>query len=153
MFRKDFLKFESTSELHKELTNILLLATEDSNFFYCYCVKDSECDFCALCHFLSDDNNLMDGLPSRKFLQLNYTNRDKLDKFTNKIFPFFERMDQFDKRWLDFFNKEYEWCLKDYSTATYHTMTLTEIIESDKEFVKHNPHLFDRDFLKRHPHY
>ena len=29
MFRKDFLKFESTSELHKELTNILLLATED----------------------------------------------------------------------------------------------------------------------------
>ena len=40
MFRKDFLKFESTSELHKELTNILLLATEDSNFFYCYCVKE-----------------------------------------------------------------------------------------------------------------
>ena len=153
MFRKDFLKFESTSELHKELTNILLLATEDSNFFYCYCVKDSECDLCALCHFLSDDNNLMDGLPSKKFLQLNYTNRDKLDKFTDKIFPFFERMDQFDKRSLDFFNKEYEWCLKDYSTATYHTMTLTEIIESDKEFVKHNPHLFDRDFLKRHPHY
>ena len=33
MLRKDFLKFESTSELHKELTNILLLATEDSCFF------------------------------------------------------------------------------------------------------------------------
>ena len=129
------------------------MATEDSNFFYCYCVKYSECDLCALCHFLSDDNNLMDGLPSRKFLQLNYLNRDKLDKFTNKIFRFFERMDQFGKRSLDFFNKGYEWCLKDYSTATYNTMTLTEKIESDKEFVKHNPHLFDRDFLKRHPHY
>ena len=29
MLRKDFFKFESTSELHKELTNILLLTTED----------------------------------------------------------------------------------------------------------------------------
>ena len=150
MFRKDFLKFESTSELHKELKNILLLATEDSNFFYCYCVKDAECDLRALCHFLSDDNNLLDGLPPRKFLQLNCANRDKLDKFTDKIFPFFERMEQRDKRSLDFFNKEYEWCLKDYSTATYYSMTLTEIIESDKEFVEHNPKLFDREFLKEH---
>ena len=147
------MKFESTSELHKELTNILLLATEDSNFFYFFCVKDAgrECDLCALCHFLFDDNNLMEGLPPRKFLQLNYANRDKLDKFTDKTFPFFERMEQFDKRSLDFFNREYEWCLKDYFTATYHIMTLAEIIESDKEFVKHNPKLFDREFLKEHP--
>ena len=49
-------------------------------------------------------------------------------------------------------NKEYEWVLKDYSTATYHTLTLTEIIDSDKEFVKNNPKLFDKDFLKDHPH-
>ena len=45
MLRKDFFKFESTSELHKELTKILLLATEDSNVFYCYCVKAGrKCD-------------------------------------------------------------------------------------------------------------
>ena len=37
-------------------------------------------------------------------------------------FPFFERMEHYDKRSLDFFNKEYEWVLKDYSTATYHTL-------------------------------
>ena len=30
-------------------------------------------------------------------------------------------------------------------------MTLTEIIDSDKELVKYNPHLFDRNFLKEHP--
>ena len=47
MLRKNFMKFESTSELHKELTNIPLLATEDSNFFYCYCEKDGKkCDLC-----------------------------------------------------------------------------------------------------------
>ena len=60
MLRKNFMKFESTSELHKELTNILLLATEDSNFFYCYCEKNGrKCDLCDLCHYLFDDNNLM----------------------------------------------------------------------------------------------
>ena len=30
---KYFVKYDSTSELHKELTNILLLAPEESNFF------------------------------------------------------------------------------------------------------------------------
>ena len=91
MLRKDFLKFESTSELHKELKNILLLATENSNFFYCYCVKAGrKCDLCDLCHFLSDDDNLMEGLPPNKFLQLNYANREKLDNFADKIFPFFD---------------------------------------------------------------
>ena len=152
MLRKDFLKFESTSELHKELTNILLLATEDSCFFYCYCSKMSDgikCDLCDLCHFLFDDDNLMEGLPPKKFLQLNYADRQKLDDFADKIFPFFERMERNDKRSLDFFNREFEWCLKDYSTATYHTMTLTQIIESDKELVRNNPKLFDKGFLKK----
>ena len=89
MLRKDFLKFESTSEFYKELTNILLLTTEDSNFFYCYCVKAGrKCDLCDLCHFLSDDDNLMEGLPPNKFLQLNYANREKLDDFADKVFHF-----------------------------------------------------------------
>ena len=61
-------------------------------------------------------------------------------------------MEYYDKRSLDFFNKEYEWVLKDYSAATYHTLTLTEIIDSDKEFAKNNSKLFDKDFLKDHPH-
>ena len=91
----------------------------------------------------------MDGLQPRKFLQLNYDNRVKLDEFFIKISPFFETMELNDKRSLDFFNKEYVWSLKDYSSATYHSMTLTEIIESDKKFVKNNPQLFDADFFKK----
>ena len=66
-----------------------------------------------------------------------------------KFFHFL--MEHYDKRSLEFFNKIYEWVLKDYSTATYHTFTLTEIIDSDKEFVKNNPKLFDKEFLKNHP--
>ena len=153
MLRKIFVKFESTSELHKELTNILLLATEDSNFFYCYCEKNGrKCDLCDLCHYLFDDNNLMEGLPPKKFLQLNYDKREKLEDFADKIFPFFERMEYYGKRSLDFFNKEYEWVCKNWGDGSYWTMTLTEIIDSDKEFVKNNPKLFDKDFLKDHPH-
>ena len=90
-------------------------------------------------------------ITTKKFLQLNYANGEKLEEFADKIFPFFERMEYYDKSSLDFFNKEYEWVLKDYSTATYHTLTLTEIIDCDKEFVKNNPNLFDKEFLKDHP--
>ena len=152
MIKHNFIRYNSTSELHKELTNILLLATEDSNFFYCYCDKFSEtrskCDLCALCEFLFDDDNLMDGLPPKKFLQLNYDNRVKLEEFASKISPFFKRIERNDRRALEFFEKEYVWTLKDYSSATYYSMTLTEIIENDKDLVKNNPQLFDIDFLK-----
>ena len=91
---KYFVKYDSTSELHKELTNILLLAPEESNFFYCYCDKFSDerrrrCDLCALCYYLFDSENLMEVLPPNKFLQLSYDNRAKLDEFVNKISPFF----------------------------------------------------------------
>ena len=139
--------------LHKELTNILLLAMEESNFNYCYCYKftdkGTKCDLCSLCHFLFHNNNLMDGLPPKKFLQLNYENRVKLDEFVIKISSFFDRMELNDKRSLEFFDKEYSWSLRDYSSCTYYSMSLTEIIEDDKKFVKNNPQLFDVDFLKK----
>ena len=91
MIRQDFLKFDSTSDLHKELTNILLLATGDSNFFYCYCVKVAEgrkYDLCDLCHFLFDDDNLMDGLSPKKFLQLNLITETNLMTLLTKSFHF-----------------------------------------------------------------
>ena len=53
-----FIKYNSTAELHKELTNILLLCTEDSSdFYYCYCEKfqdedkQKQCDLCRLIYF------------------------------------------------------------------------------------------------------
>ena len=59
-----------------------------------------------------------------------------------RYFRFFERMELNDKRSLDFFNKEYVWSLKNYSSATYHSLTLTEIIESDKEYLLRIIHNF-----------
>ena len=56
----------------------------------------------------------MEGLSPKKFLQLNYAKREKLEDFVDRIFPFFVRMEHFDKRSLDFFNKEYVWNCKNY---------------------------------------
>ena len=148
-----FKKYESTKDLHRELTNIFLLVTETSYYNYCYCNKLSdkrrECGLCSLCHFLFHNNNIMDGLSPEKFLQLNHDNRSKLNEFVSKISPFFDRMDFEDKSSLEFFDNQYSWSMRDYSTGTYHSMTLSEIIENDKEFVKRNPQLFDADFLKK----
>ena len=52
---------------------------------------------------------------------------------------------------LEFFDKGYEWSLRNYQEGTYSTMTLDEIIDSDKQIVKNNPKLFDVEFIKRHP--
>ena len=163
---KYFKKYESTKDLHKELTNIFLLITENSYYSYCYCDKldeisacglrsflkflfYKECGLCSLCKFLYQ-KNLMDGLPPEKFLQLNYDNRSKLRMFASKISPFFDRMEREDKSSLDFFDNQYSWSMKDYSYGcTYRSMTLDEIIENDKVFLKNNPQLFDADFLKK----
>ena len=56
-----------------------------------------------------------------------------------------------DERSLEFFDKDYEWSLRNYQEGTYSTMTLDEIIDSDKQIVKNNPKLFDVEFIKRHP--
>ena len=137
-----FIKYNSKSELHRELTNILLLATEDSNDFYCFRDKflemKSKCDLCSLCEYLFDENNL----------QLNYNNRLKLEEFSDKILPFFKRIQLNDARALEFFHKEYSWSLKDYSEGKTYEMSLDEIIESDIDLVKKNQELFDKDFLK-----
>ena len=57
-----------------------------------------------------------------------------------------------DERLVKFFDKEYAWSLRNYQEGTYSTMTLDKIIDSDKRFVRHNPKLFDPEFIKRHPH-
>ena len=67
MIREDFLKFDSTSDLHKKLTNIVLIATEESNCNYCFCISDRKCALCDLCSYLFHDNNHIDGLPPRNF--------------------------------------------------------------------------------------
>ena len=103
-------------------------------------------------HFYLLQNKKIDGLPPKKFLQKFYNDRAKLEKFLNIISPFFEKIYSEDERSVEFFDKEYVWSLRNYKEGTYSTMTLDEIIDSDKIFVHNNPKLFDPEFIKRHPH-
>ena len=146
---EEFLKFD-TAKLHRELTNILLIATEESNYHYCYCRQTNKCALCQLCSFLKDQK--IDGLPPKKFLQKFYNDRVKLEKFLNIISPFFKKMYSEDECSVEFFDKEYVWSLRNYQEETYSTMTLDEIIDSDKIFVRNNLKLFDSEFIKRPPH-
>ena len=145
---KEFLKFD-TAKLHRELTNILLIATEESNYHYCYCRQTNKCSLCQLCSFLyGTKDQKIDDLPPKTFLQKFYNDRVGLEKFLNIIWPFFEKMYPQDKRSVEFFDKEYSWSLRNCQEGTYSTMTLDEIIDSNKIFVRHNLKLFDPKFIK-----
>ena len=137
-----YIKYDSTSELHTELTNILLLCLEDNSTDY-YCDRE----LCKLIEFLAqiDDSNLIDGLRFREFLQVNYNNREKLEEFSVLILPFFQKMELNQKDALEFFQRsKYTWSTRDSETGIYHSLTLEEFIESDKELLRANPHLFDK---------
>ena len=148
---EEFLKFDK-AKLHRELTNILLIATEESNYHYCYCRQTNKCSLCQLCSFLyGTKDQKIDDLPPKKLLQKFYNDRVRLEKFLNIISAFFEEMYSQDKRLVEFFDKEYAWSLRNYQEGAYSTMTLDKIIDSDKIFVRNNPKLFYPEFIKRHP--
>ena len=131
-----FCKYNDTRSLHKELTNILLLCTEESNYYYCYCDIDNRIT-CSLCQFLPDAK--IENLSCRKFLQ------EKLDMVISLISPFLNRIKSEKEAALDFFNKEYYWHSRDISTGDVKFVSLDEIIESDQQLVKDNPQLFNLD--------
>ena len=105
-----YIKCDSTSELHTELTSILLLCLEDnSTDYYCDCGEEKgDCELCKLIEFLAqiDDSNLIDGLRFREFLQVNYNNRKKLEEFSVLILPFFPKNGIKSKRCFGIFSKE-----------------------------------------------
>ena len=130
-----YINYNSTSELHRELSNIVLLCLEDINsFYYCYCGEEfGDCGLCELIVFFAniDDENLMDGLSPRKYLAKNYNKRTKLEVFSLKILPFFEKMEKNHDPSLDFFKKRYRWSSKDRLNGTTHSLTLEEVIENE----------------------
>ena len=138
-----FIEYDRTAELHKELTNITLLClVEISSYFYCYCGEEfGECDLCKLIEFLAniDDEKLMDGVSPRKFLQINYNNREKLEEFSLKILPFFQKMEMNNENCLDFFQKRYRRSMVNSFHKISYYLTLEEIIENEKEMVDANP--------------
>ena len=129
-----YITYNSTSELHKELTNILLLSLENDVNFYCYCGEEfGTCGICALAYFLADPNheNKIENLTARKFLAKNYNKREKLELFASKIVVFFDNIKKDCEESLQFFQKDYSWSLKVYSTGETLSIDLNEAVENE----------------------
>ena len=66
-----FAKYHTARSLHKELMNILLLCTNDSNYYYCYCdKKQSKCTLCEFCEYFPDAK--IENMSIENFLDKNY---------------------------------------------------------------------------------
>ena len=126
-----FAKYNTAKSLHRELMNILLLCTHESNYYYCYCHKEklpkrTLCEFCDYFPEAKIDNMLI-----KNFLEKNFKEKDQLDKVVNLIKPFFDKVKSEDKGSLKFFNKEYYWHSRDIATGTIKYVSLDEIIDNN----------------------
>ena len=124
-----FAKYNTAKSLHKELMNILLLCTNESNYYYCYCDKEKQpkCTLCKFCEYFPDAK--IENTPIKNFLGKNYNEKDQLNKVVNLIKPFFDKVQSEDKGSLQFFNKEYYWHSRDIATGTITFVSLDEIID------------------------
>ena len=129
-----FAKYNTARSLFKELMNIFLLCTYESNYYYCYCHKKRQ-PKCTLCEFCEHFCNVkIENKPIKNFLIQNNKEKDQLNKIVNLIKPFFDKVKFENKGSLEFFNKEYYWHSRDISTGTISYLTLDQIIE--EEIVK-----------------
>ena len=128
-----FKKYNTARSLHRELTNILLLCINESNYYYCYCdnEKHINCTLCQFCEYFPDVK--IENLSCEKFLQLNYNKKGKLDMVVDLILPFFDRLKSEKEDAIQFFYKEYYWHSRDIATGEIKHVSLDEIIENTKK--------------------
>ena len=144
LLKKNLLKFDDAKKLHFELTNIVYIGREkDESWYYfcdeitCCCFKPKTCILCLFCEKLFE-KKLIDNMEAREFLLRDRENKQKLRKFVDLIWPFFQKMAILYKRSLQFFNDEYRWSMHNYQEGTSSSLTRAEIIESNIELFKLN---------------
>ena len=121
-----FFKYHTARSLYRQLKNMLLLCTKDSNYEYCYCYKLQICSLCRLCEFFNDekiDNHSVD-----EFLKLNCKQLDELKRLVYLISPLINRIELEKKNTLCFFSREYYYYFRDIATGKVTFMSLDDII-------------------------
>ena len=77
-------------------------------------------------------------MSAREFLQRNFDNAAKLKEFAEVIWPFFKKMFFYKPDSLKFFNQDCRWTHQDYQNATYHEMSMQEIIDNNRYLIELN---------------
>ena len=142
-----YIIYNDTKQFYRELTNIVLISIEETGDCYCYCgVEIGTCGICELGIFLTDphDKNKFEGLHARKFHVKNRENREKLEVFAEKIVVFFDKIQDERPESLEFFEKEYRWSLKVYSTGETLSCDLDSCI--DNEILRYDDDTYEHDF-------
>ena len=134
-----YIIYNNTKQFFKELMNIVLISVEETGDCYCYCGEDNgTCGICALGIYLVDahEQNKIEGFSAIKFLVINRENKDKLQVFA--------KIQDEKPESLEFFEKEYRWSLKSYSTGETFSLSLDDCI--DNEILRYDNDTYEHDF-------
>ena len=109
VFKKNFIKYDNVEKLCFELSNIVQLAANTWQTFYCFCDKTGCFCFtrkkCTLYKFCSlfFTNNGLDNMSLEEFLIRNRDNEQNLLRLVDLFWLYFKKMRLFQLNASDFF--------------------------------------------------
>ena len=133
--KEEFIKFNNSGELFKELYNVCMLFKNSDHWFYCSCKKlRSAFIKCSLCKF----DDIFDDKSKEKYLITHRHDAHKLQEVVDIYWTFMQKIQKEDQSALDFFKKEYVWTYRDYRNHIDMRSDLDEIIDSNEEIISSN---------------
>ena len=130
--KEEFIKFNNSRELFKELYNVLMLFKTTDHWYYCNCRKLRSTSIkCILCKF----DDIFDDKSWEKYMITYRHNIQKLQQVVDIYWTFIQKVQQEDQSALDFFKKEYVWTFRDYRNHIDIRSELDEIIDNNEEII------------------
>ena len=130
--KEEFIKFNNSKELFKELYNVCMLFKNSDHWYYCSCRNlRSQKIKCELCKF--DDS--FDDKFKEKYMITYRHNIEKLQELVDTYWYHIVKIQKQDPSALDFFNKEYVWTFRDYRNCIDIRCELDEIITHNEEII------------------
>ena len=130
--KEEFIKFNNSKELFKELYNVCMLFKNSDHWYYCNCRNlRSQKIKCELCKF----DDIFDDKLKEKYLITYRDDIEKLKTIVDIYWSHIQKIQKQDPSALDFFNKEYVWTFKDYRNCIDIRCELDEIIKHNEEII------------------
>ena len=127
--KEEFIKFNNSKEVFKELYNVCMLFKNSDHWYYCNCEKLKV--KCALCKF----DQAFDDKSKEKYMVKYRDDVEKLQKLVDIYWSYIVSIQKEDATVLNFFNKEFVWAYRDYKNCIDYKCDLDEIIESNEEII------------------
>ena len=149
--KKNFLKNDDVAEFHFSLRNLVMLCREKhgEGGFYCFCDSYHDCCCCfrqrrpRVCTMgkmksFFYKRNAIDVMSVVEFLERNIEDAAKLNQLAKLIWPFIQRIYFLRREYLELFDDEYVWTLRDWNMFETSRLSPREIVDYEKELVRLN---------------